>query len=58
MQRGNARQYVGAADAERAVYLGLLHHYSGTYRLSLIGHCLMSNHIRPVAILRPPIRLL
>jgi len=33
-QRGNARQFILASDAERIVYLDLLRHYSSLHRLS------------------------
>ena len=44
-QRGNARQFILASDDERAVYWSLLRKYLGLYELSLLGYCLMSNHV-------------
>jgi putative transposase len=44
-QRGNARQFILANDDERTVYLNLLHKYVSLCELSLLGYCLMSNHV-------------
>ena len=44
-QRGNARQFILANDDERAVYWNLLRKYIETCELSLLGYCLMSNHV-------------
>jgi len=44
-QRGNARQAIFNTDADRLTYLTLLTHSSGLYGLSLLGYCLMSNHV-------------
>jgi putative transposase len=49
-QRGNARQFILATDEEREVYLGLLRKYAGLYALSLLGYCLMSNHVHLIVI--------
>jgi REP-associated tyrosine transposase len=49
-QRGNARQYILSSDAERMVYLDLLRQAVQLYPLSLIGYCLMSNHVHLVII--------
>ena len=49
-QRGNARRFILDCDADRAVYLNLLRENIALYKLSLIGYCLMSNHIHLVAI--------
>jgi putative transposase len=51
-QRGNARQFILATDAERGVYLDLLRKYVELYALSLLGYCLMSNHVHLVVIPR------
>ncbi len=53
-QRGNARQVVLADEADRLAYLELLRQYSELYRLSLLGYCLMSNHVHLIAIPRTP----
>jgi putative transposase len=51
-QRGNARQFILASDAERAVYLDLLRQAVQLHPISLIGYCLMSNHVHLVVIPR------
>ncbi|HVI07348.1 MAG TPA: transposase [Candidatus Binatia bacterium] len=49
-QRGNARQRIFAADTDRATYLALLRQYSQLYRLSVLGYCLMSNHVHLIVV--------
>jgi putative transposase len=49
-QRGNARQFLLHSDAERLVYLDLLRYYSQLHSLSVLGYCLMSNHVHLVVI--------
>jgi len=49
-QRGNGRQYLLAADAERTVYLELLRQAVRMQALSIVGYCLMSNHVHLVVI--------
>ena len=49
-QRGNGRQYLLAADAERTVYLELLRQAVRMQALSVVGYCLMSNHVHLVVI--------
>lgn len=44
-QRGNARQYLLVCDADRRVYLNLLREDMESCKVSLIGYCLMSNHV-------------
>jgi putative transposase len=51
-QRGNARQFILACDGERLVYLNLLRNYVQLHKLSLLGYCLMSNHVHLVAVPR------
>jgi len=51
-QRGNARQFILASDADRAVYLDLLGRYSDLHHLSLLGYCLMSNHVHLIVVPR------
>ncbi len=53
-QRGNARQVILSSDADRATYLELLREYSQLYGLSLMGYCLMSNHVHLIAVPRTP----
>jgi REP element-mobilizing transposase RayT len=50
--RGNARRFVLDCDADRAVFLKLLRENTELYKVSLIGYCLMSNHIHLIAIPR------
>ena len=49
-QRGNARQFILSCDADRLVYLELLREYSALHQLSILGYCLMSNHVHLVVI--------
>ena len=49
-QRGNARRFVLQDEADRKVYLDLLWQNMELHRISLIGYCLMSNHIHLIAI--------
>ncbi len=49
-QRGNRREYILSSDAERMVYLDLLRQALQLYPLSLIGYCLMSNHVHLIVI--------
>lgn len=49
-QRGNARQVILATDADRITYLELLREYSQLHELSLLGYCLMSNHVHLIAV--------
>jgi len=44
-QRGNARQVILTSDAERIVYMELLRNAVQLHALSLVGYCLMSNHV-------------
>jgi putative transposase len=55
-QRGNARQYILTSDAERTVYLDLLRQSVQLHSLSVIGYCLMSNHVHLVVIPRKATR--
>jgi putative transposase len=49
-QRGNARQVILSSDSDRVAYLELLREYSELYDLSVLGYCLMSNHVHLIAI--------
>jgi putative transposase len=51
-QRGNRRQVIFTTDSERSVYLGLLRESTERHSLSVIGYCLMSNHVHLVVIPR------
>jgi putative transposase len=48
-QRGNARQSILNRDEDRAVYLKLLRENIEAYKVSLLGYCLMSNHVHLIA---------
>src|SRR5262245_20811294 len=56
-QRGNARQVILGSDAQRSTYLELLREYSHLYGMSLLGYCLMSNHVHLIVVPRTPIAL-
>ena len=47
---GNARQVVLGNDADRNTYLGLLRQSAELHGLSLLGYCLMSNHVHLVVV--------
>ena len=49
-QRGNARQVIFSDDGDRIVYLELLREQCQLYPVSLLGYCLMSNHVHLVAV--------
>jgi putative transposase len=51
-QRGNARQVILADDADCITYFDLLRKYSQLHSLSLLGWCLMSNHVHLIAVPR------
>ena len=51
-QRGNDRRRVFESDADRLVYLQLLQLNCQTYDLSVLGFCLMSNHVHLVVVPR------
>jgi REP element-mobilizing transposase RayT len=47
-QRGNARQFILACDADRSVYLDLLQQSIALHGVEVIGYCLMSDHVHLV----------
>ena len=49
-QRGNAQQVIFTQDGDRITYLELLWQCSQLYRLSLLGYCLMSNHVHLIVV--------
>jgi putative transposase len=51
-QRGNNRRFILDCDTDRAVYLNLLRENVAFYKVSLIGYCLMSNHLHLIAVPR------
>jgi len=53
-QRGNARRHILDSERDREVYLSLLKENLEQHCVSLIGYCLMSNHVHLVVIPRKP----
>jgi len=53
-QRGNARRFILDSDTDREVYLGLLRESLTQHGASLIGYCLMSNHVHLAMIPHQP----
>ncbi len=51
-QRGNARQVIFRSDSYRFIYLELLRQHGELYGLSLLGYCLLSNHVHLIVIPR------
>ena len=51
-QRGNARRFILDCDADRNVYLQLLQEDIQRCNVTLLGYCLMSNHIHLVLVPR------
>jgi putative transposase len=51
-QRGNARQFILASEVERMVYMDLLRQAVQLHPLSVIGYCVMSNHVHLVVVPR------
>jgi REP element-mobilizing transposase RayT len=49
-QHGNGRRFVLDGDADGSVYINLLRENLALYKVSLIGYCLMSNHIHLIAV--------
>jgi putative transposase len=49
-QRGNARQFMLASAAERAIYLELLEEQLRAQPVSVLGYCVMSNHVHLIAV--------
>jgi putative transposase len=49
-QRGNARQVILYDDAGRVAYLELMRQYAALHHLSVLGYCLMSNHVHLIAV--------
>jgi len=45
MQRGNARQYILADDADRCTYLELMRRHCQLQGLGVLGYCRMSKHV-------------
>jgi len=51
-QRGNNRQDIFLTDDDRRFYIDLLRQKCGQFGVSLLGYCLMTNHVHFVAIPR------
>ena len=49
-QRGNNRQKVFFSAADRGIYLSLLGSHCRRWKLTLLGYCLMPNHVHLVAV--------
>ena len=49
-QRGNARRTVFETDSDRLAYLSLVQQYARLHRLSILGYCLMPNHVHLIAV--------
>ena len=49
-QRGNARRFILQRDADRNVYLQLLREDIERCNVTLLGYCLMSNHVHLVLV--------
>lgn len=47
-QRGNRREDVFFTDNDRLIYLGWLQFYCEKYDVSVLGYCLMTNHVHLV----------
>ena len=50
IQRGNRREDVFFTDDDRKVYLAWLKAYRAEYRVDILAYCLMTNHVRFIAI--------
>jgi putative transposase len=48
--RGNYRQQVFGSDSDRSKYLSLLEDHAAEHKLTILGWCLMSNHVHLIAI--------
>ena len=51
-QRGNARRFVLDSDKDRSVYLDLLKQSLALHDVTMMGYCLMSNHVHLVLVTR------
>ena len=49
-QRGNNRRDVFFSDTDRETYLNRLRQYCCEYDVSIVGYCLMTNHVHLIAI--------
>jgi putative transposase len=51
-QRGNNRQTIFRSDADRILYLATLRLKAREHGMSILGNCLLSNHVHLVSIPR------
>jgi putative transposase len=51
-QRGNARSFVLDSDTDRKIYTALLSEQCLLYGVTVLGYCLMSNHVHLIAVLQ------
>jgi putative transposase len=51
-QRGNRQQCFLSTNSERMIYFDLLRHASHLHSLTILGHCLMLNHVHLLAVPR------
>jgi putative transposase len=51
-QRGNARRFILESDTDRNVYLDLLKQRLTLHEVTMMGYCLMSNHVHVVLVPR------
>jgi putative transposase len=49
-QRGNSRQPIFREDNDRLQYLSWITDYSLKYHLSVLGYCLMDNHVHLIVL--------
>ena len=56
-QRGVDRQAVFFADRDRQVYLQLVQRAATQFGVSLVGYCLMPNHVHWIAVPKSPVSL-
>jgi putative transposase len=56
-QRGNDRQIVFETDLDRARYIEALRSHCQQQHISLLGYCLMSNHVHLIAVPHGPTAL-
>jgi putative transposase len=49
-QRGNDRRFILDCDGDRATYLSSLRENTELYGVSVVGYCLMSNHVHLIVV--------
>jgi putative transposase len=53
-QRGNARRFILDSDTDRLLYLELLRECARVHQLSILGYCVMTNHVHLIVVPRAP----